>query len=398
MLTPDWLQEMGALQVMQMLKELHKRGYQKLRWFSYMSPNGCALRCHITTQDNICMNREIMVLEEDVCLWMSTTSPDSHTSGAKNADLFLRHYSRLAEKGRGTDPDYVEWFDKIYKRAKKKEFPEYFGDWYDAPLGFIKVDDGFYPGPPMTMRLISWNIDGIKAKFDALQRLVAEYQPDVICLQKVKDSKCSKAFDLDGYKRYNSVGPYAGVTTYVKKYIPVSPFTLASDKIVDGHALRTDFDYPHFSLFNIYVPYSNPKVEGAVAHRKAFDQWLAGHVGGTPDRIIICGDMNIVHGPLDCWDKKFERNQANFLDWERDNFNELLENNALVDTYAMWHRFGHDFSYFFRNDPKVREKNQGLRIDYFLASQSFVPSIRRAEIIKNVTVSTNNPILLEFTY
>lgn len=86
MLTPDWLQEMGALQVMQMLKELHKRGYQKLRWFSYMSPNGCALRCHITTQDNICMNREIMVLEEDVCLWMSTTSPDSHTSGAKNAD------------------------------------------------------------------------------------------------------------------------------------------------------------------------------------------------------------------------------------------------------------------------------------------------------------------------
>ncbi len=54
--------------------------------------------------------------------------------------------------------------------------------------------------------------------------------------------------------------------------------------------------------------------------------------------------------------------------------------------------------YFFRNNSFVRANNQGHRIDYFLASRSFVPQIVRAEIIKNCTVSTNNPILLEIRY
>lgn len=44
---------LGALEFMLILQELHRRGYQKLRWYSYMSPNGVALRCHITTADNI---------------------------------------------------------------------------------------------------------------------------------------------------------------------------------------------------------------------------------------------------------------------------------------------------------------------------------------------------------
>ena len=48
-------EKFGVLQYMLVPQELHKQGYQKLRWFSYMSPNGCAMRCHFTMQDNICM-------------------------------------------------------------------------------------------------------------------------------------------------------------------------------------------------------------------------------------------------------------------------------------------------------------------------------------------------------
>lgn len=53
------LENLGAYELMQILHELHKLGYQKLRWMSYMAPTGLSLCYHITTQDHICANREI---------------------------------------------------------------------------------------------------------------------------------------------------------------------------------------------------------------------------------------------------------------------------------------------------------------------------------------------------
>ena len=155
---------------------------------------------------------------------------------------------------------------------------------------------------------------------------------------------------------------------------------------------------PSFTLYNIYTPYSNPNIEGAIEHRKKFDESLKRNVGTTPDRQIICGDMNIVASDNDCWDGKFKRNQANFHDWERLNFNELLKTGHLIDTFRTLNPFSKEFSYLFRNDSVVRANNQGHRIDYFLASRSFEPQIVRSEIIKDCIVSTNNPILLEIKY
>ncbi len=108
--------------------------------------------------------------------------------------------------------------------------------------------------------------------------------------------------------------------------------------------------------------------------------------------------MNIVHTSNDCWDGEFRRNQANFRDWERDNFDRLLECGGLADTFRAMHPYSREFSYFFRNDPEIRKQNQGHRIDYILTSDSLVPEITRADIIKDITVSTNNPVLLEFRY
>ena len=80
--------------------------------------------------------------------------------------------------------------------------------------------------------------------------------------------------------------------------------------------------------------------------------------------------MNIVVSESDCWDKKYERNQANFHPWEREAFLKLLDKGSLIDTYRTFHLFESEYSYFFRNDKEVRAKNQGHRIDYFLASRS----------------------------
>lgn len=392
------LHNLGAYELMQILHELHKLGYQKLRWMSYMAPTGLSLRCHITTQDHICANREIVFAGDPNEIWC--TSIGAMTTGEDIKPLvrlFMDENPRLFEIGKGDDSEYVEWFNKLLSFAAKGHPPVFYGEYWSLPMGLIRVGQYTMPTPPTTMRLISWNIDDIKAHFEVLKKLIREYAPEIICLQKVKDIKDSPEFEIEGYKRECFSAPYAGIATYVKNCIPCS-FDKPENPELSGHLLKTEILYPAFTLYNIYTPYSNPNIEGAIEHRKKFDESLKRIVTTTPDRQVICGDMSIVAFERDCWDGKYQRNQANFHDWERLNFNELLKIGHLIDTYRAVNPFSKEFSYFFRNDSKVRANNQGHRIDYFLASRSFEPHIVKAEIIKDCTVSTNNPILLEMKY
>ncbi len=392
------IHNLGVYELMQILHELHKLGYQKLRWMSYMSPNGFYLRCHITTQDHICANMDIVFCEDPYEIWC--TSAEAMTTGediSQSVKVFIEENPRLLEIGKGNDPEYVEWFNKLLSLVAKGQTPVFYREYWSLPTGRIQVGQYTMPSPPTTMRLISWNIDGIRAHFEALKKLITEYSPEIICLQKVKDIKDSPEFEIEGYKRECSSSSYAGVATYVKDCIPCSFDKLKSMEL-SGHLLKTEVFYPAFTLYNIYTPYSNPNVEGAIEHRKKFDESLKRIICTTPDRQIISGDMNIVATDSDCWDGKHQRNQANFHDWERHNFEELLKSGHLIDTYRVLNPFSKEFSYFFRNNPTARANNQGHRIDYFLASRSFEPQITKSEIIKDCTVSTNNPILLELKY
>lgn len=392
------LHNLGTFEWMQILHELHKLGYQKLRWMSCMAPSGLSLRCHITTQEHICVNREIVFTGDPNEIWCTSTG--TMTTGEDIKPLvktFMDENPRLLEIGNGEDVEYVEWFNKLLSFAAKGQTPVFYGEYWSLPMGRIRVGQYAMSTPPTTMRLISWNIDGIKAHFEALKKLIREYSPEIICLQKVKDIKDSPEFEIEGYKRECFSAPYAGVATYVKDCLPCS-FDKFKNPELSGHLLKTEIFYPAFTLYNIYTPYSNPNIEGAVEHRKKFDESLKRIVCTTPDRQILCGDMNIVATASDCWDGKYIRNQANFHDWERHNFDELLKGGHLIDTFRVVNPFSKEFSYFFRNDSTVRTNNQGHRIDYFLASLSFEPQIVRAEIIKDCTVSTNNPILLEIKY
>lgn len=363
---------LGAYEWMLILHELHKLGYQKLCWMSYMAPNGCCLRCHIATQDYISANHEILFEGNDGKIWFTSVGIMSTGKDIKPlVKTFTNENLRLFEIGIGDDLGYVEWFNKLLSFVAKGQMPVFYGEYW--PLLIWRIKEGQYtmPIPPTTIRLISWNIDGVKAHFETLKNFVSEYYPEAICLQKIKDSP---EFEIEVYKRECFSAPYAGIATYVKNYIPCS-FDKPDNPELSGHLLKTEVFYPAFTLYNIHTPYSNPNIEGAIKHRKKFDESLKRIVGTTPDRQIICGDMNIVATDSDCWDGKSQRNQANFHDWERHNFDELLKVWHLIDTYRTVNQFTKDFSYFFRNESVVRANNQGHGIDYFLASRSFEPQI-----------------------
>lgn len=392
------LHNLGVYELMKVLHELHKMGFQKLRWMSYVAPSGYSLRCHITSQDHICANKEIIFDEDYTDIWH--TSVGVITTGVDiqpYVKTFIEENPKLLKIGKGEDPEYVEWFEKLLSYAAKGDAPIFYQDYWSLPAGYIRVGDYTMPTPPTKMCLISWNIDGIKAHFETLKKLIDELSPEIICLQKVKHIADSPEFKINGYRRDCNSIPYAGVVTYVKNCIPCN-FIKTDDSVLAGHLLKTEIYYPAFTLYNIYSPYSNPSVDGAIEHRRKFDDKLKSIVCTTPDRQIICGDMNIVASEQDCWNGKYNRKQANFHTWERQNFIELCTKGHLIDSFRVFNPHSKEFTYFFKNDLQVRYKNQGHRIDYFLTSRSFEPQITRAEILKDYTVSTNNPILLEFKY
>lgn len=390
---------LGVVEYMKLLQLLHEEGYQRLRWFFYFAPTGCSFRCHITTQDNLFANRELVSYSKDD-VWSISVNKETTGEDVKYYLPKLKNeLGSLLAKGEGEDAAYYYWYGSLLKSVLAgKGLPVYQGEFYSAPTGHIKQGDVIISGPPMSLTLISWNIDGIKAHFDYLKFLVDKYNPGIICLQKTKDVNNTVNLELPGYRRESSQSKYAGVMTYIKNCIPFRSVDIKTDSNIAGHLLVNEILYPHFYLFNVYTPYSNPSIEGAVEHRKEFDAFLQKQVLDLPDRKILCGDMNIVVDERDCWDRKYKRNQANFHEWERTAFLDLLDKGGLFDTYRASHSFDSDFSYFFRNDKVVREKNQGHRIDYFLASRSLEPNITRAEILKDFAVTTNDPILLRFGY
>ena len=144
-------EKFGVVQYMLILQELHKQGYQKLRWFSYWAPNGCCLRCHFTMQNNISFNREIKRLNKEYAWHTSTSQADTDiTDITPYIDDFKREMTVFIDRCKGRDPAYVSWFNAIIEEAKKGRIPVFYGEYWDAPWGMIEVGRELYPCPPYT--------------------------------------------------------------------------------------------------------------------------------------------------------------------------------------------------------------------------------------------------------
>lgn len=247
------------------------------------------------------------------------------------------------------------------------------------------------------MLIISWNINGIKNRFDELQELIAIYNPDVVCLQKVRCNKGREQFTVDGYQAlYNpeDSGSWSGVMAYVKGYetcdlpsIRIKTLELSNE----GH-LQV-FLFEGLTLVNAYVPFANKTVVGAEEYRKQWDvrfrQLITELSVNAP--IVICGDLNIVHTVNDTCESKVELNRPCFSKWERENFNTLLQESDLVDAYRKMHPYSIVPTFY----GNFRNTGVGNRLDYFLISKSIMPTVKDSDILTHFGTSSSVPISIE---
>jgi len=251
------------------------------------------------------------------------------------------------------------------------------------------------------MRLISWNVNGIRAaiKKDFFNAL-AQMQPDVLCLQETKaqdEQVITAVGELDGYHVYphSAVRPGYSGTAILSRREPLSVvFGMDIDQHdQEGRVIAAEFE--DFFIVTVYTPNSGDGLR-RLDYREQWDRDFRKYMQQLEKTkpVIICGDLNVCHRPIDIARPEANYNKsAGYTQKEIDGLDNLLRA-GYIDTFRHLYPDTVKYSWWsFR--AGARERNVGWRLDYFLASQVLQDRIRTAEILDEVYGSDHCPVVLE---
>lgn len=264
------------------------------------------------------------------------------------------------------------------------------------------------------MRIVSWNINGIRAIhkkgfFDYLR----SDNPDILCLQEVRadidqiepDKREPEGYHCYYYQHQLKKG-YSGVAIYTKeKPLKVSTGIGIERFDVEGRVIQADF--ADFTIMSIYFPkgYSEKEANGDEAKlarlwfKLDFYDALFEYAAGLRRRgkkLIIGGDYNTAHTEIDLARPKQNTDTSGFLKIEREKFDWVLEQ-GYVDTFREVNKEGGHYSWWSQR-TNARETNTGWRIDYNLISKDLLPNMTHAEILPNVMGSDHCPVVVEMKF
>jgi exodeoxyribonuclease-3 len=250
-------------------------------------------------------------------------------------------------------------------------------------------------------KIITYNVNGIRS---ALSKGFIDWinaaSPDVLCLQEIKatpDQVDVKVFEQAGYQHYwypAQKKGYSGVAIFTKqspKHIEYGCGIKKYDE--EGRVLR--IDYEDYSVMSVYMPSGSSGEE-----RQAFKiQWLVDFQHYINDlkndfpNIVISGDYNICHRPIDIHNPVSNANSSGFLPEERDWMEQFIQN-GFVDSFRHFNKEPHNYSWWsFRANS--RAKNLGWRIDYNLVSKKLENKLKRAAIFPEARHSDHCPVFVE---
>ncbi len=250
------------------------------------------------------------------------------------------------------------------------------------------------------MKLISWNVNGVRA---VAKKGFADQQQawdaDIICLQETKaqDDEVRQALaELKGYEIYSNSAVRKGYsgTGVLTRHTPVNVGYGIGKEEHDQEGRVITAEFPGFYLVNVYVPNSGSDLT-RLSYRQIWDQDFRAYLHGLQAQkpVIVCGDFNVAHQPIDLARPKENYNKTSgYTQPEIDGMTALL-GKGFTDTfrqlrpeqvgYSWWSaRFG------------ARQKNIGWRIDYFLTSAPLLSGIRDSYIMPDEMGSDHCPIAL----
>jgi exodeoxyribonuclease-3 len=248
------------------------------------------------------------------------------------------------------------------------------------------------------MKLVSWNVNGLRACVKkGFLDFFHEVDADLFCIQETKLQEGQIQLDLEGYYQfwnYAEKKGYSGTAVFSR----LEPLSVkygfdVDDSEPEGRIIT--LEYEKFFLVNVYTPNSQRDL-ARLGFRLEWEDKIRTYLQELDKSkpIILCGDLNVAHQEIDLKNPKSNLNNSGFTPEERGKMTVLLES-GFVDSFRHLYPDREGAYSWWSYMLKVRERNIGWRIDYFITSHNIKDRIREAKINSEIMGSDHCPVSLE---
>ncbi len=248
------------------------------------------------------------------------------------------------------------------------------------------------------MKLISWNVNGIRACVGkGFMDFFNEVDADIFCIQESKMQEGQLELEMPGYHQYWNYAEkkgYSGTAIFTKK----EPLSVVNGIGVEEHDKEgrvITLEFEDFYMVTVYTPNSQNEL-ARLDYRMTWEDAFLAYLKKLEEKhpVVVCGDMNVAHKEIDLKNPKTNRKNAGFTDEEREKFGVLLEN-GFIDTFRHFYPDQEGIYSWWSYRFQARAKNAGWRIDYFLVSECLKDKLQDAKILTDVMGSDHCPVELE---
>jgi len=261
------------------------------------------------------------------------------------------------------------------------------------------------------MRVVSWNVNGIRAvhKKGLFVPFIEKYKPDILCLQETKAEEHQSEVDLPDYQEYwNSAEKkgYSGTAIFAKEK-PLSVVLNIPEKIAKKYNLKDKYGDPNnegrvvaaefkdFYVVSVYTPNAKDGLSRIPLRHKQWDPAFLEYMKSLEKKkpVIFCGDLNVAHTADDLARPKENEGLKGFTNEEREGIQNIIDT-GFVDTFRLFTK-GNGHYTWWSHFANARARNIGWRIDYIFVSSKLAKKVKSSEILPNVMGSDHCPVLVE---
>lgn len=251
------------------------------------------------------------------------------------------------------------------------------------------------------MKITTWNVNGLRATFRKKAHLWWERdRPDILCFQEVRAQPDQLTADQLNSLDWQSAiwhpaerSGYSGVATFSGKE-PEDQILGLGEPSFDREGRLIESIYAGFHLFNVYVPNGRRDLSRLDYKIDFYAQLLSRCKGlhAQGEKVILCGDLNTAHRPLDLRNPKENTKNTGFLPQERAWLDKFLDN-GFKDAYRHLYPDREEYTWWtYRFN--ARQRNIGWRLDYFLVSETLLPQVNDVLVHTEVMGSDHCPVSL----
>lgn len=251
------------------------------------------------------------------------------------------------------------------------------------------------------MHIFSYNVNGIRAAMKkGLNQWFADTKPDILCIQETKaqpeqiDTKTFEQLEYFSYWHSAKKRGYSGVGLITKQkpdFIEIGMKIPQYDN--EGRLIRADFG--DITLINVYIPSGSGGDMRQTVKMQFLDDFLQylQKLKKQRPNLIVSGDFNICHKPIDIHNPQSNKKTSGFLPEERE-WMDTLTDSGFIDSFRLFNQEPHNYSWWTYR-ANARQKNKGWRIDYNMVSRELKERVQNAAIHTGVYQSDHCPVSVE---